>query len=276
MHEKKIFLIDSHCHLNLISCLKKKNNIKYILEKSFRSHVYLLLTVSVSLQDFKNSVKLFNKYKNILYSCGIHPLNHDIQKAEQFTKLKNLILNNKNIIALGETGLDFYKYNTTKKEQCFAFENHIELSIKYNKPLIIHTRNAKKKTLDILSQKEYQSCYGVIHSFTGDIDMARRLLDLGFYISFSGIITFKNAKDIKEIVKFIPINKILIETDSPYLTPEPVRGTINMPSYLLYVAKYISKLKKINIYDMAKIIKKNFFSLFNLPKIKLNKIIYRK
>ncbi|QCI27234.1 TatD family hydrolase [Buchnera aphidicola] len=259
-----MYLIDSHCHLNLIRSNNKKYNINTILKNAKNNSVKLILNISTSITDYLESFQYFKKYINILYSCGIHPLNKDIKNLKNIDKLEKIIICNKNIIALGETGLDFFYSKSNCKIQIDIFQKHIYLGKKYNKPIIIHTRNAKKDTINILSNKEFQSCSGVIHSFTGDIEMARKLLNLGFYISFSGIVTFKNALYVQEIAKFIPIDRLLIETDSPYLSPEPHRGKSNQPANLLYIANYISKLKKIHIYDMSKIIKKNFYSLFKI------------
>ncbi|CAL4042964.1 Uncharacterized metal-dependent hydrolase YcfH [Buchnera aphidicola (Takecallis arundicolens)] len=258
-------LIDSHCHLNTIVS-KYHHNIQDILKQAYDNSVKIILNVAISINDYKNSYKNFKNKKNILHSCGIHPLHKSINEKNNINILENIISNNNNIIALGETGLDFHYENTTKNIQIDSFKKHIYLSIKYNIPIIIHTRNAQQETINILSSQESLSCTGVIHSFTGDKDMARKLLDLGFYISFSGIITFKNALHVKEIVKFIPKNRLLIETDAPYLTPEPYRGKYNQPANLLHIAQYVSALKNITVIDISRIIKKNFYSLFHISK----------
>ncbi|WP_343128040.1 TatD family hydrolase [Buchnera aphidicola (Takecallis taiwana)] len=260
-----MYLIDSHCHLNII---KKKytDNIKDILQQASNNDVKLILNVATSIDYYIESSQLFKNNKYILHSCGIHPLDESIYHTNNINKLEDSIINNNNITALGETGLDFYYTNTTKNIQIDAFKQHIYLSIKYNIPIIIHTRNANKDTINILSNQESLSCSGVVHSFTGDINMARKLLDLGLYISLSGIITFKNALHIKNMAKFIPVNRLLIETDSPYLSPEPYRGQYNKPSNLLYIAKYLAQLKQISVTDITRIIKKNFYSLFSLSK----------
>ncbi|CAL4321640.1 Uncharacterized metal-dependent hydrolase YcfH [Buchnera aphidicola (Pterocallis alni)] len=258
-----MYLIDSHCHLNILQ--KKKKNIKNILQKAYSYNIKIFLTVAISISDYKKSFSLFKKYPNILYSCGIHPLHNNILK-KHILQLQEIIKKHKHVIALGETGLDFYKSSFNKTLQIKIFQEHIRLSIIYKKPIIIHTRNSEMEIINILSQKKFQKCTGVIHSFTGDINFAKKILDLGFYISLSGIITFKNASYLQPIIKFIPLNKLLIETDSPYLSPEPKRGKCNNPAYLLYIAKYIAKIKGINLFDLSKIIQNNFNNLFNIKK----------
>lgn len=258
-------LIDSHCHLNMIIS-KYHHNIQEILKQAYDNSVKIILNVATSIDDYIKSYQDFKDKKNILYSCGIHPLHKSIHNVNNIHILENIISNDNSIIALGETGLDFHYENTTKNIQIDSFKKHIYLSIKYNIPIIIHTRNAQKETINILSSKEALSCSGVIHSFTGDKEMARKLLDLGFYISFSGIITFKNALHVKKIAKFIPNNRLLIETDAPYLSPEPYRGKCNQPANLLHIAQYIATLKNITVIDISRIIKKNFYSLFHISK----------
>ena len=170
----------------------------------------------------------------------------------------------KNVIALGETGLDYYYQKKNKKEQKYVFRKHIKISIELNKPVVVHTRESIDDTLSILNETESKKCKGLIHSFTGNISSAKKILDMGFYISFSGIITFKNADEIRRTAKYIPLDRLLIETDSPYLTPVPKRGKENQPSYLKYIADYIVKLRKIDMEYFTEITQKNFYKLFQL------------
>lgn len=256
-----MFLIDSHCHIHTLNYKKIHKNINVVLKNAYLNNVKLFLAVSTSIQDFKKLIEFTKEKKNIFLSCGLYPLykhkKSDILEVEKLSKKKN-------VIAIGETGLDFLNSTYNKKKQIYFFRKHINISKKLKKPLIIHSRNAKKKTIQILYEEKAQQCSGILHCFNEDINMARKLLDLNFYISFSGIITFKNSYNLQKILNFIPNDRILIETDSPYLSPEPVRNKENQPSYLYYIAKCISKYKKIDYFNFVNITKENFFKLFNI------------
>ncbi|MBZ2279406.1 YchF/TatD family DNA exonuclease, partial [Buchnera aphidicola] len=180
----------------------------------------------------------------------------NFKKLEELSKIKS-------VIALGETGLDYHHSINYKKLQKIFFREHIRISLKLNKPIIVHSRNSIKDVLKILNEENSKNCRGVLHSFNEDYDSAYKLLDLGFYISFSGIITFKNSISLQETAKKIPLNRLLIETDSPYLSPIPYRGKENQPAYLLDIAKKIALLKKIDLEEIARITTKNFYKLFN-------------
>ncbi|VFP79236.1 TatD family hydrolase [Buchnera aphidicola] len=255
-----MFLIDTHCHINNIDNSKKNCNIDNILKKAYKKNVRLFLSVSTSIQDFYHMFQHTFFYKNIFLSCGLHP-NYNHHKND----LKNIELISKynKVIAIGETGLDFYR-SKKKKRQIELFQHHIYISKKTKKPIIIHNRNADKEIISILNTHKNQLYSGIIHSFTGTIDFARQLLDIGFYISFSGIITFKKSHNLRSILKFIPLNRLFIETDSPYLSPEPYRGKINQPYLLWYTAKLIQKCLKIDFLTFSKILKKNFYTLFKI------------
>ncbi|WP_367674245.1 TatD family hydrolase [Buchnera aphidicola] len=167
---------------------------------------------------------------------------------------------------MGETGLDYFYQKKNLKDQIKLFYKHIYLSKKINKPLIIHSRNANKDTIKILQSEKSKGCKGILHSFNYDFKTASKFLDMGFYISISGIFTFKNSIELRSVIKKIPLNRILLETDSPYLTPFPYRGKENQPSYVYYIAKYLSNLLKIDLEELSYITSKNFFKLFNLKK----------
>lgn len=257
-----MFLIDSHCHIDQLNNNVLENNIEKILKKAYENHVKKFLTISTSINNFNKLKKMFNKYESIFYSCGIHPLHcqKEINKIYQLEKLSV----HKRVIAIGETGLDYYYSSETKNIQKKFFREHIRIAIKLNKPVIVHTRNAIKDTIEILKQENAEKCSGIIHSFTENEESALKLLEMGFYISFSGIITFKNSIDLQNTLKKIPLEKILIETDSPYLSPIPYRGQKNQPAYLLDIAKKIAFIKEIHIEELAKTTTNNFFKLFNL------------
>ncbi|ACL30157.1 TatD family hydrolase [Buchnera aphidicola] len=264
-----MFLIDSHCHLDRLNYNLPLENIEDVLKKSYQNHVKNFLTVSTCISNFYNIKKLFKKYNTIFYSCGVHPLNckkelnlfHTIENLSNEIKKLSCI---KDVIALGETGLDYYYSSATKKIQQDFFREHIRVAIKLKKPIIVHSRNASEDTIKILQEENAEKCKGVLHSFTGDYNTACKLLDLGFYISCSGIITFKNSLELCKTIRKIPLNRLLIETDSPYLSPAPYRGKGNQPAYLFYIAEYLSILKEIDIHALGHITTSNFRTLFNI------------
>lgn len=264
-----MFLIDSHCHIDRLNYNFLHKNVKDVLKKSFDNHVKKFLTVSTSINNFYKITKLCQKNISILYSCGVHPLNCE-KELIKFNNIENIIKkieqlsSIKHVIALGETGLDYYYSSNNKNIQKKIFREHIRTAIKLKKPIIVHSRNAIDDTIKILQEENAENCMGILHSFTGNDNSAYKLLDMGFYISFSGMITFKNSTELHSVIKKIPLERLLIETDSPYLSPVPYRGQENQPAYLLEIAKIISILKKINIEKCAKITTNNFYRLFNL------------
>ncbi|AWH90439.1 metal-dependent hydrolase [Buchnera aphidicola (Melanaphis sacchari)] len=257
-----MFLIDSHCHIDRLNYSLLHGSIENMLEKSYRNNIKKFLTISTSINNF-NKIKIFlDKYKSIFYSCGIHPLycEKQINELNKLEKKSNI----KRVIALGETGLDYFYSPQSKKIQQYFFRKHIQIAKKLKKPIIVHTRNAINDTIQILQEENARECGGIIHSFTEDKKSAFKLLDIDFYISFSGIITFKKSIELRETLKTIPLKNILIETDSPYLSPVPYRGKENQPAYLIEIAKNISFIKKINLKKFTEILKTNFCTLFNL------------
>ncbi|VFP81139.1 Uncharacterized metal-dependent hydrolase YcfH [Buchnera aphidicola (Cinara kochiana kochiana)] len=261
-----MFLIDTHCHINCLNYNNQSLKLNSILKKAYKKNIKLFLSISTSIQDFYHLYKHTYSYKNILLSCGLHP---NYKHTDNDLKIMKSLVKNDKVIAVGETGLDFYKNKQKKKEQIKLFEYHIYISNKIKKPIIIHNRQADNEILSILNTNKNKLCSGIIHSFTGNIDLARKLLNMGFYISFSGIITFKKSNNLRSILKFIPLNRLCIETDSPYLSPEPYRGIPNQPYLLYYIAKNIQKCLKIDFLKFTHILNKNFFTLF-----KINKNIY--
>lgn len=253
-----MILIDSHCHLDFF--VKNDKDIDVLLERSKINFVRYFLSVSISLSNFIKIKNLFCKYKNIFLSCGTHPLN--IDKNYKFEDLIFYSSNDK-VIAIGETGLDYYNANNVDIQKK-VFRDHIRASCDLNKPIIIHSRCSEVDTLDILKEEYNKNFQGVLHCFTYNLKYMELFLDLGLYISFSGIVTFKNANHILEVAKNVPLNRILIETDSPYLSPEPFRGKFNKPSNLIFIAKFISELRNLNIYEFATIVTKNFCDLFKI------------
>ncbi len=249
--------IDSHCHINFPELNQK---IDQVLANMLDNNISHALCVSVTLDKINEILDLTQKYSNIYASVGVHPDYEDIQEPDIDTLLK--YSKNKKIVAIGETGLDYFRLKGDLSWQRDRFRTHIQAAIKSELPLIIHTRNAQDDTIRIMKEEGANDATGVMHCFTESYEMAKEAIDLGFYISFSGIVTFKNAEVLRETVKKIPIENILIETDSPYLAPVPNRGKLNEPANVRYVAEKIAELKGIPIEKVAEITTNNFFTLF--------------
>ena len=252
-------MIDSHCHLDHEPLFSDLSN---IIKRSKDVGIEKLLTISTSFDSF-SKIKEIVKQDEIIYgTIGIHP--HESEK--DIIKLDEIIKNfqeNDKIIGIGETGLDFYYNNSDKEKQISSFIRHIEASIKTNAPLIIHSRNAEKETYDILNDYKDKNLKILMHCFTGSKKFAQKLMNLNAYFSASGIITFKNSIDLQDTFKSIPLEKLLIETDSPYLAPEPNRGKKNEPSYVIYTAEKLAKIKEVSNKDLKEITSLNFEKLFN-------------
>ena len=252
-------MIDSHCHLDHEPLLSDLPN---VLKRSKDIGIEKLLTISTSFESFSRVKELVNKDEMIYGTIGIHPHESStniIIASEIIDNLKN----NKKIIGIGETGLDFYYNNSEKDKQIASFKEHIQASIKTNVPLIVHSRNAEDETFEILNEYKDENIKILMHCFTGSKRFAENLLSFGAYFSASGIITFKNSLELQNTFKFIPLNRILIETDSPYLAPVPNRGKQNEPSYVKYTAQKLADIKNISNIDIIKYTTSNFYSLFN-------------
>lgn len=253
--------VDSHCHLDRLELEKLGMDLPAVLQAAKAQQVEHMLCVSVSLAEFPAMAALVQNYPEVSVSCGEHPL-HQTDVLD-VALLQQLAADPK-VVAVGETGLDYFYSPDTKQLQQEAFISHIEVANQLNKPLIVHTRDAKADTLAILRQYQAQRCGGVLHCFTEDWETARAALDLGFYISFSGIMTFKNADPLREVVKQVPLDRLLIETDSPYLAPVPYRGKTNQPAYVCAVAAAVANIKSVSIEQLAKLTSENFYRLFPL------------
>ena len=255
-------IIDSHCHLDYQPLF---NNLDNVIKRANKNGVKYFLTISTTDQSFINILDILKKHKNVFGSYGIHPheaKNHIDLKVSKI--IHNLSLD-KNLIGIGETGLDFYYNHSDKQTQKECFIKHIHASQETSKTLIVHSRSADLEMLDILSNEIKNKKFNVLmHCFTGSKNFAHKLLDLDCYFSASGIITFKKNNDLNDTFKFIPNDKILIETDSPFLSPEPLRGKSNEPSYLKYTLKYIANLKNKSEEDFSQITSNNFKKLFSI------------
>ena len=253
-------IIDSHCHLTYEPM---SSSLEETIKRANKDGVEFLLTISTEDKSFSNILNILDKYKCVYGSYGIHPHEAKQHKGIKFENIIEKVKQNKKIIGIGETGLDFYYNHSEKKDQIESFLEHIEASQKTNLPIIVHTRSAEDETFEILQKAVKKNNLKIlIHCFTGSKDFAFKLLDIGAYISASGVVTFKKSQDLADTFKEIPLNRLLVETDSPYLAPEPLRGKPNEPSYIIHTVKFLSELKKVSIENISDSTSKNFFNLF--------------
>jgi len=253
-------LIDSHCHLQLIDYAALGQSLETVLQQAKEAGVEKMLCVGTTLEDRTAILKIAESAPNIYASIGLHP-NEVVEKEPDVADLLQL-LNHPKIIATGETGLDYYRPDQDNHYQKTRFITHIQAAKATKKPLIIHTRQAREDTIAILKAENAREVGGVFHCFTEDWDMAEKALDLGFHISLSGIVTFKNAVELQQVAQKIPLDRLLIETDAPYLAPVPYRGKINQPAYVRRVAEYIAELKGVSFHDLSRQTTDNFKRLF--------------
>ncbi|ADE11773.1 TatD family hydrolase [Sideroxydans lithotrophicus] len=249
--------IDSHCHLNFPGLVE---DLDAILANMRANDVTHALCVSVELASFPQVLELAETHDNLYASVGVHP-DHELKVEPTQAELIRLA-NHPKVVAIGETGLDYYRLTGDLEWQRERFRTHIRAAKACGKPLIIHTRSAAEDTLRIMAEEDAGKAGGVMHCFTENLQVARAAIELGFYISFSGILTFKNAVSIKEVAQNIPLDRILIETDSPYLAPTPHRGKTNQPAYVRHVAEEIAKLRNISLEDVGSASSHNFRKLF--------------
>lgn len=252
-------LVDSHCHLDRLDYEKKHHDVADVLQKAQQQGVTHFLSVSVTLEAFPAMLASVLPFPHVFASCGVHPL--DLSSPWSGEQLRELAVNPR-VIAIGETGLDYYYSTENKAEQQQAFREHIRVSRELKKPVIVHTRDAKADTLAILKEERAGDVGGVLHCFTEDWDMAKAALELGMYISISGIVTFRNADALREVTRQIPADRLLIETDSPYLAPVPHRGHQNEPAYVADVARFVAELRGVSTELLAEQTSENFFRLF--------------
>lgn len=250
--------IDSHCHLNLLA--NEEGGLDAIIAQAKDAQIDHILCISIDKESCKEVLDIAERYPNITASVGIHP---NVDSQENFTvgELISLAQNDK-VIAIGETGLDYFRSEGDLEWQRDRFRIHIEAAKQLKKPLIIHTREARDDTMAILEQEDAQQAGGIIHCFTENWETAQRALDIGFYISLSGIVTFKNALELQEVAKKLPLDRILIETDAPYLAPMPHRGKTNKPAYVKHVAEFVAQLRGDTVENIAQQTSENFHRLF--------------
>lgn len=252
-------LVDSHCHLDFPELA---DNLPAILEKMRENDVGAALCVSVTLDDFPKVLALAEQHENLYASVGVHPDYPDLREPT-VAELVELAQHPK-VVAIGETGLDYYRLTGDLEWQRERFRVHIRAARKSRKPLIIHTRSASADTLRLMQEEGASEAGGVMHCFTESWEVAQGALAMGFHISFSGIVTFKNAKDLKDVASRVPLDRLLVETDSPYLAPVPYRGKTNQPGWVKHVAEEVARLQKCSFTDIATATTRNFYKLFNI------------
>ena len=253
-------MIDSHCHLDHEPLYE---NLSAVINRSKEIGITKLLTICTTFESFENIKTIVEKDKMIYGTYGIHPHETENNQVDKHRIIKAVNENNK-IIGIGETGLDFFYNHSSKDRQISSFEAHIDASIELNMPIIIHSRSAEKETFDILNSYKNTNLKILMHCFTGSLEFSKKLQTLNAFFSASGIITFKNSTDLQNTFKTIPLEKLLIETDSPFLAPIPMRGKKNEPSFIKYTLDKLSTLKKVTVEKMSKTTTDNFNKLFNL------------
>ena len=251
--------VDSHCHIDFPELAA---NLEGVLEQMRQNEVVSALCVSVNLENFPQMIKLVEQHPNLYASVGVHPDYEDVEEPGA-ARLAELARHSK-VIAIGETGLDYFRLKGDLEWQRARFRSHIRAARESGKPLIVHTREAAADTLRIMKEENAAEAGGVMHCFTETWEVAEAALAMGFYISFSGIVTFKNAKQLKEVAQRVPLDRILIETDAPYLAPVPHRGKLNQPAYVKHVAEEIALLRGTGLDEVGRRTTENFERLFKV------------
>ena len=254
-------LVDSHCHLDCIDLSEFDNRFDRLIDAATGAGVEHMLCVSINLEKYPHMLEQVRQYPQISVSAGMHPM---ADESDDFTVdyLTELASDDK-VVAIGETGLDYYYHKGDPAWQQKRFRAHIQVANQLDKPVIVHTRDAGEDTLAILREENASRCSGVIHCFTETQAFAEQALDLGFMISFSGIVTFNNADRLRAVARSVPDDRLLIETDAPYLAPVPHRGKQNQPAYVRQVAEVIAEVRETSVEHIAEISRDNFYRLFN-------------
>jgi TatD DNase family protein len=253
---------DSHCHLQLLDYNKLGIDMDGVVQNALDNHVGMLLCVCTHMDQVAELKAIADKYVNVKTSIGLHP-NEEITHEPTLDEYL-LAQAHPHVVAIGETGLDYYRSAPDNSLQKDRFRVQIRAAKQCDKPLIVHTRNARKDTIEILRDEHAETVGGVMHCFTEDWEMAKQAIDLNFYISFSGIVSFANALDLQEVAKQVPLDRMLIETDSPFLAPVPLRGQMNQPANVRYVAEFIANLRNIDVKTVAEQTTKNYQKLFKV------------
>lgn len=252
-------IIDSHCHLNYS---KEGPSIDDVLKNAKDNNVSMILNIATKSSEYDDLLKVSNKYEEVYHTLGVHPHEANEMSDSIINKIYKYS-NNSKFIGIGESGLDFHYNYSDKKSQIASFEKQIEISQDLSLPIIVHMRNAEDDTVKIIKKSiKKKNLSGVIHCFTGTQRFADEMIELGFYISASGVVTFKKSDELRNIFKTIPDNRLLVETDSPYLSPEPLRGKINQPSHIIHTIKKLAETRSCDYHHIMNITNKNFFELF--------------
>ncbi|WP_445659765.1 TatD family hydrolase [Acinetobacter sp. F16] len=254
--------VDTHCHLTLLDLTPYDGNLDLALAQAREAGVSKFMSISVDLDDHIELAKIAARHADVGYSVGVHPCEDPATMARATTDYLIELAQPEKVWAIGETGLDYFHSTDFIAEQKQCFARHIHASQAVKKPVVVHTRSAKHDTVDIIRAEK--STHGILHCFTEDWETAKAVLDCGYYVSFSGIVSFKNAQDLRDVAKQVPLDRVLIETDSPYLAPMPYRGKSNEPKYVPYVAKALSDVYDKSVEEIAFITMQNFENFLNL------------
>lgn len=255
-------LVDSHCHLDMLDLEPFDGNMDNVIAAAQENSVTQFLCVSVTLEDYPGMLSIAEQYDQVYVSAGLHPNEVDGHDPE-ISELVSMAEHSK-VVAIGETGLDYFRSEGDLEWQRERFRRHIAAAKQSGKPLIIHSRDAREDTLRVMEEEGANEIGGVMHCFTGDWDMAQRAMDLNFYVSFSGIVTFKSATELREVASKMPLDRMLVETDCPYLAPVPHRGKQNHPAYTRHVAEFIADLRNDTFENIASQTTQNFENLFKV------------
>ncbi|WP_193164357.1 TatD family hydrolase [Microbulbifer hainanensis] len=254
-------LVDSHCHLDRLKLDKFDGDLDAVLDLARSRGVGKFLCVGISLENVDDVVALADRYDDVVCSVGVHPLDVDSGLADVEKLLE--LARKPHVVALGETGLDYYYSTETQAVQQQSFIAHLQAAGRAGLPVIVHTRDAREDTIELIREHGDRERGGVLHCFTESWEMARAALDLNYYISLSGIVTFKNAEELRDVARKVPLDRLLVETDSPYLAPVPYRGKPNIPAYVREVAEFIADLRGMPYEQLAEITTENFYRLFD-------------
>jgi len=259
--DNKNFIVDSHCHLDLIE--QNGLNISEIVNNAQQQNIKILQTICTKITEFNKIYAYTQKFNNIFCSVGVHPNNVDSESKFSAQDLVKICQENNKVISIGETGLDYHYQYAKKENQQASLVEHIKAAQETKLPLIIHNRDSDDDMIKILQEQYYQKPFsGLLHCFSSSKKLAIFALNIGFYISISGIVTFKNAQNLRDIIKEMPLNRLLLETDAPYLAPIPYRGKINQPAYMIKTLEAVADIKNISYNELQNITTSNFFKLY--------------